>query len=67
MVTKEIAVAKAMRLLAYLAMYKNPLKTLPTVNSEMGLMSAIFMTVEFPFIASVTVIVRVRFSSSISK
>ena len=67
MVTKEIAVAKAMRLLAYLAMYKNPLKTLPTVDLEMGFMSAIFMRVEFPFTASFSVIVRVRFSSSISK
>lgn len=56
-----------MRLLANLAMYKNPLKTLPSVDLVMGLRSAMLMRVEFPFNVSVNVIVRVRFSSSSSK
>ena len=48
-------------------MYKNPLKTLPTFDLVMGLRSAMLMRVEFPFIVSFSVIVRVRFSSSSSK
>ena len=64
---KEIAFTRSMRLLADLAMYRNPLKTLPRVDLVMGLRSAMLMRVEFPFIVSFSVIVRVRFSSSSSK